>query len=75
MDKEDPIIYEPVAGLTIKEAFARAILMSQKEGKPIKALVNDIEIDVTNKTDLKLVVQEYQNKLKEKYASQKQFER
>ena len=46
--KENDLIYEPVAGLTIKEALARAVLMAKKNDKPVKAIINDIEMNITS---------------------------
>ena len=71
MKDDEELTYLPVAGLSIKEALARAILLSKKNDKPVKALINDIEINVTEKTNLKFAYDEYQIKLVYKYEKSK----
>ena len=68
MEKED-LIYEPEVGLTIPEAFARAILMAKRNGKTVHTLVNDIEMDITAKTNLKRAVASYRKKNQEQYEA------
>lgn len=71
MKDEEEITYLPVAGLTIKEALARAVIISRKNDKPVKALINDIEMTITDKTNLKNAFNEYQTKLALKYEKSK----
>ena len=71
MKDDEELTYLPVAGLSIKEALARAILLSKKNNKSVKALINDIEINVTEKTNLKFAYDEYQIKLVYKYEKSK----
>ena len=70
MKKEKYMIYDPPVGLTIEEAFARAILLSKKTGQPINAIVNDIEMVVTDKTNLKKVVDSFRKKIEANYVAE-----
>jgi len=68
--KQKGLIYEPVAGLTIMGAFLEAIKMAKEAGKPVHAIINDIEMDVTAKTNAKRAVATYQKKNKEKFEAE-----
>ena len=68
--KEERLVYEPVAGLTISDAFARAIIMAKKARKTVHAIVNEIEMDVTGKSNLKRLVTTYQKKNQARYEAE-----
>ena len=68
--KEKGLIYEPVAGLTIIGAFLEAIKMAKEHGKPVHAIINDIEMNVTAKTNAVKAVATYQKKNKERYEAE-----
>lgn len=51
--------YIPNAGLTIKEAFVRAILLAKDSQDLIHALINDIHMYITPKSDLNKTIQLY----------------
>ena len=68
--KEKRLIYEPVAGLTIMGAFLEAIKMAKDAGKPVHAIINDIEMDIPAKTNAKRAVTTYQKKNKEKFEAE-----
>ena len=68
--KEEKLIYEPIAGLTVLGAFTEAVQMAKKAGKPVHAIVNDIEMDVTAQTHPTQAVATFQKKLKEHYEAE-----
>ena len=70
MKKKKSLIYEPVAGLTIIGAFMEAIKIAKEAGKPVHAIINDIEMDVTAKTNAKRAVATYQRKNKAKFEAE-----
>ena len=54
--------YNPVAGVTIKEAFVRAVLLARNSNALVHALVNDIHMYITPKADLNKVIRLYHYK-------------
>ena len=61
------MIYNPVAGLTIKEALIRAIKLSADNNKPV---INDIVMNVDAKTDISKALKDYHQKLELRYYVQ-----
>ena len=57
--KKGELVYDPVAGLTIQEAVARAIIMSKQEGKHVHAIINDVHMHINPDTSLKLAYNAY----------------
>ena len=72
---DDDLTYVPNAGLTIKEALARAVLISRRNDKPIKAIINDVEMNITGETNLKEALDEYHKRLDESYKKLNQNQR
>lgn len=70
MKKEKGLIYEPVAGLTILAAFLEAIKMAKDTGRPVHAIINDIEMNVTARTNPKRAVASYQKQNKAKFEAE-----
>ena len=60
--KKIMITYSPVAGLTIKEAFVKAVLMARKENDLVEMDINDIKMYITPKTDLDKAIKLYHYK-------------
>ena len=67
----DRIIFTPVAGWTIKRAIAYSIDIAIKEKKPVTIDINDIILNVTEKSNLLDVNSLYLKLLNEKYANAK----
>lgn len=59
--------YVPVAGLTIKEALSRAIKLSKDNKQPVMAIINDVVMNVDDKTCVTKALIDYHQKLKLKY--------
>ena len=57
--KKGELVYDPVAGLTIKDAVARAIIMAKQEGKHVHAIINDVHMHINPDTSLKLAYSAY----------------
>ena len=74
-NKKNKLIYEPIAGLTILGAFTEAIQMAKRNGKPVHAINNDIEMDVTAKTHPTKAVAAFQKKLKAHYEAEMRAQR
>ena len=68
--KAKALIYEPVAGWTILGAFLEAIKMAKENHKTVHAIINDIEMDVTSRTNPERAVAIYQKKNKELYEAE-----
>lgn len=64
------MIYNPVAGLTIKEALIRAIKLSADNNKPVMAVINDIVMNVDAKTNISKALKDYHQKLELRYYVQ-----
>lgn len=54
--------YIPNAGLTIKEAFVKAVLLAQNSNDLVHILVNDINMYITPKSDLNKTIRLYHYK-------------
>lgn len=54
--------FNPVAGLTIKEAFVKAILLARNANDLVHVLVNDIHMYITPKADLNKIIRLYHYK-------------
>lgn len=54
--------FNPVAGLTIKEAFVKAVLLARNTNDLVHVLVNDIHMYITPKTDLDKTIKLYHYK-------------
>ena len=52
----------PVAGYSIKEAFVQAVLLSRNSNDLVHALINDIHMYITPKTDLDKAIRLYHYK-------------
>lgn len=65
--ENDKVIYEPVAGPTIKEAIKYAIDLSKQEKKPVELHLNDIMLDVNQNSDITKLAVKYFSKLERKY--------
>ena len=61
------IKFEPVAGLTIEEAFARAIKMAKDNNDVIHTIINDIHINITSKSQVDKLVKYYRFKKRLEY--------
>ena len=49
--KKGELVYDPVAGLTIKQAINGAIFESKKNhGEHVHAIINDVHMHITGKT-------------------------
>jgi len=57
--KKGELVYDPVAGLTIKDAVARAIIMAKQENKHVHAIINDVHMHINPDTSLKLAYNAY----------------
>ena len=57
--KKGELVYDPVAGLTIEEALAQAIIISQKANNHVHAIINDIHLHIHPQTSLKLAYAAY----------------
>lgn len=72
------IVYDPPAGPTIKEAITYAIEIAQEENKPVELHLNDITLQVNQKSNPTTIAAKYFAKLERKYrqeAFQHQIER
>ena len=65
--KKGELVYDPVAGLTIKDAVARAIIMAKKEGNHVHAIINDVHMHINPDTSLKLAYSAYKKIADAKY--------
>lgn len=65
--KDGKVIYEPVAGPTIKEAIGYAIDLARQEKKPVELHLNDIILDVNQNSDVTKIATKYFSKLERKY--------
>ena len=65
--KNDRVIYEPVAGPTIKEAIGYAVDLAKQEKKPVELHINDITLDVNQNSDITKLAIKYFSKLERKY--------
>ena len=54
--------YYPVAGLTIKEACTRALLLSIRTNNLVHMLINDIHMYITPKSNLDNIIKLYHYK-------------
>lgn len=54
--------YNPITGLTIKEAFVQAVLLARNNNDLVHVLVNDIHMYITPKADLDKVIRLYHYK-------------
>ncbi|MBR2247671.1 MAG: hypothetical protein IJ880_11750 [Bacilli bacterium] len=54
--------YNPITGLTIKEAFVKAVLLARNSNTLVHALVNDIHMYITPKADLDKTIKLYHYK-------------
>lgn len=61
------ITYNPVAGLTIKEALERAVEMADKKRQCVLVVINDIVMAVNKNTNIDEALKEYHDKLDFKY--------
>ncbi len=52
--KQGELVYDPVAGLTIQEALARAIIMAKQQEKHVHAIINDVHMHINPDTSLQL---------------------
>ena len=50
--KKGELVYDPVAGLTIKDALARAIIMAKKANTHVHAIINDVHMHINPDTPL-----------------------
>ncbi len=57
------ITYNPVAGLTIKEALERAVEMAGKKRQCVLVVINDIVMAVNKNTNIDEALKEYHDKL------------
>ena len=64
---KDHVVYTPVAGPTIKEAIQSAFELRDYLNLPVIAILNDITLNVNDKSKFELVVEEYYKKLHNKY--------
>jgi len=64
--------YSPVAGLTIKEAFVRALLMARQSGDLVHMLINDIHMYIVSSSDLDKMVRLYHYKKDMEYRLMKE---
>ena len=55
-------VYEPVAGLLIKEAIVQAILLARKNNDLVDAIINDIHMYITSNSDLDKTIRLYHYK-------------
>ena len=67
---KDKVVYTPVAGPTIREAISSAFELRAYFNLPVVALLNDITLNINDKSKFELVVEEYYKKLNEKYKKQ-----
>lgn len=56
------ITYNPVAGYSIKEAFVQAVLLARHNNDLVHAVINDIHMYITSKTDLDKAIRLYHYK-------------
>ena len=68
--KEKSVVYEPVVGLTIMMAILEAIKLAKDTGKPVRAVINDIEMNITAKTNAKRAETLYQKRNQAKYEAE-----
>ena len=68
--KTENLVYEPVAGLTIQRAFEDAISMAKEHGKPVTAIINDVVMQVTEKTKAQQAVAVFRKKLQAQYEAE-----
>lgn len=54
--------FNPIAGLTIKEACTRALLLSIKTNNLVHMLINDIHMYITPKSNLDNIIRLYHYK-------------
>lgn len=66
------LVYDPVAGLTIKEAMVEAIFLAKKYNDLIEAHINDITIYVTPKSNLTKIINLYKSLNHQEYINLKQ---
>ena len=66
----DYVLYEPVAGLTIKQAFEDGIQISAFENLPVKVIVNDIPMTVHRNSRVSALVAKYCVKLERRNYQQ-----
>ena len=65
--KKGELVYDPIAGLTIKDAVARAIIMAKKEGDHVHAIINDVHMHINPDTSLRLAYSAYKKIADAKY--------
>ncbi|MBQ4471667.1 MAG: hypothetical protein II942_00250 [Alphaproteobacteria bacterium] len=68
--KANALIYEPVAGLTILGAFLEAIKIAKENHKTVHAIINDVEMNVTSRTNPERAVAIYQKKNQQLYEAE-----
>ena len=69
--KKKRFVYEPVAGLTIIGAIREAVQIASKRGEPITAVMNDVRLTITEKSDTRKKLEEFHRKLIARYAREK----
>ena len=65
-------LYNPVSGLTIKEAIQRAIGMARHENTTVLANINDVFLSIKSDTDLNEAYDLYQKRLDQSYMAMQQ---
>lgn len=63
----DKVIYQPVAGPTIKEAINNAIEIAKKEKKCVELIANDVTLYINAGSDPIKQINKYLLKLDQKY--------
>ena len=69
--EENLIVFEPVAGWTINRAIAYSIDLAAQKNKNVQLLVNDIKLDINEKSNVIAIKELYKKLLDEKYAKTK----
>ena len=67
--QKDELVYDPVAGLTIEDALAQAIIMSKKTNEHVHAIINDIHMYINPQTSLKIAHAAYKKVSDAKYRA------
>ena len=57
--KKGELVYDPVAGLTIADALAQAIIMSKKANGHVHVIINDVHMHICPETTLKRAHEAY----------------
>lgn len=65
----DHVVYEPVAGVTIKNAIEESIIIANFEKMPVELRMNDITITITKNTSPSVAVNRYLSKLERSYRT------